>query len=537
MKQLTDSQKQDALYITAFFLIWFIVFGICGSYTQGYDIYEHNLVITTKSGLDNAAFSETLLNSITNDMAGKHRFRPAYFLHLNTTISFLGADLTAHVITMVFLGFLTLCVLYSFAVSLGYAKLNSFLFSLATLAGPQMIIWSRFIDAENIAMLHFSLALLFMAKSVNRSGNRILNLSAFVFFLIISTLIKESFLLMIPATVFLFIYFYGVKNKMSSAASLKANAPVVILLFAYMSAVLFYITFSLGVDSQQYAGVSMSVQSVKNLETLFQDRYFSKLAFFTLISGMLLFIVRFLREESRSAVTAIRILKEGFFAPFVFLMLTAIPQLVLYMKTGFLDRYFLPLVLGFTFSLLFISDELFADETTNHRLRKAVYAVMSVLVAYGIIFVSVPNAKVFADHCRSVTSLANALAQSPSAGKVLMVMDPVQNFHEAYSLKIYLAHLNSAREFDYQFLERDYKHPYFKEFYADRAKYGSYMEGVRKELNISAPADSLRGVSPLQSIVIFGSLEQKFLQANRLWFSRDGVDRSSYGSYVLYAFR
>src|SRR4030095_4310618 len=107
------------------------------------------------------------------------------------------------------------------------------LFSLMSLVGQQSVIWYQSADLENIGMFLLSLSLFFLAKSIYSKNKISFYKTAFAISLALCSLYKESFLLMVPAILFLYLWIYAFKNSLTIIESFKFNRYLISIFMIY----------------------------------------------------------------------------------------------------------------------------------------------------------------------------------------------------------------------------------------------------------------------------------------------------------------
>ena len=508
-------------------LIWYSLFRYAGTFTQGYNIYEDNLIITTCEDIDSTSLYDGFINLVKNDINGRARFRPVFSLHLAVTVFMFRTNLTSHTVYMVLLGVLTLYLFYKFAFNIGFNKWQSVIFSLLTLAGSSAIVWGQLLDAENIGMFMLSLTLYFMSKSIVSDKYKTTFTYTFILFLFLAALCKESFALTIPAVIFLYIWQKSNVNKTTVIQSAKTSLTVIIIPLLYVMLLFLFITVTIGVNNQNYAGVDFKLL-VNNFFPFFFKEGILNILFCLSAAGILILMAASFKKD---LITKIH--KKQIYYLCIWWLLLVVPQLALYAKTGMEERYYLPFMLGFSFMSVFVLKQIFSEKNIPEVIKYSYLLLVFAYILFQYGFRTIPTLATFADECRATSNLLNSISEKNDDETLLLVMDPVQNFHEAYSLKTYMDHEGSHKNYMYEFLRSSYIHPFFASFYSDSVAYKEYIDGVVGQLgagNITDPEHRY----DFSEVLILGNLEKDFLEKNYKGFNASSYIKQVYGRFVLY---
>jgi len=187
-----------------FLLFWFAILILCGTLFSGYHFMDDHGILTESKEVANSNFQKEVKIFKKNLLDPKMRFRPFYWVHRRLMLAVMGTDFTAMSIYIGFLAVFTSFFLFLFMKKIGFSVVESILFVGLTLLGEQAAIWWRLGNNETLGMLMLSIALLFMALSVNtwQKRKKILYELLFGLFVILASWSKESFILIIPALVF-----------------------------------------------------------------------------------------------------------------------------------------------------------------------------------------------------------------------------------------------------------------------------------------------------------------------------------------------
>lgn len=525
--QLHTKLSRDIFVFILFFMIWFCLFRFTGSITKGYNIYEDNIYVTIDKMLDSdneISVSEYLIKV---DIAGKFRFRPFWAAHLVFATDMTGADLTLYTFYIICLGIFTSFFIYKFLTIAGYSKIEGIIFGLLILAGSKAIIWSDITDSENIGMFMLSLTLLLLSMSIYQDrANKIFTI-CFYISLLFTSLCKESFILIIPAIMFLYILLYAKKNSLSFIDTVRQNRLQVIALSSMFIILIAAIFIIVGFNSQTYAGIDIDLFSISVIFEYLKS-IIEFYIFYFIIAGILILIIPEAKKSGiMNSIKSGAKTNLGIIALFI---LITFPQYILYFKTGFADRYLLPFMTGYFFMLIYIHRKI-SENQFIPLIVKTFYAIsIFCFIIFEILFKSVPLLNNFSRNCMETTKLANAIVENSREGSdLLFVMDPVQNYHEVYSMKIFLDSYNLKENYYYDFVKSEYINPVF----ADTAFYNRCERDAYTDLGNGLIIHNKDNYQ-IENILIFRSLENKFIEKNRNWFNQDKFKKGRYGGYILY---
>ena len=165
----------------------------------------------------------------------------------------------------------------------------------------------------------------------------------------------------------------------------------------------------------------------------------------------------------------------------VFFLLILAPNIVLYAKSGLVERYLLPSSLGIGFFVASIIKMIDKDQL---KYRKIVLTLIIVsFLPY--MFSSCTDAIKFSKEGYATKKLLSAVSTNTTKGsQVLVIVDPVESYEKSVSLKTYLHYEDEIDLFGYP-LVKDQKDADYQG-YVDGWK--SYFEGKQFENMSSKPA-------------------------------------------------
>lgn len=515
--------SKDIFVFILFFLIWFCIFRFTDSFTKGYNIYEDYSIINLGQKINNESFPSAVLNEIKSNLEIRARFCPVGDFHRLVCIKIFGTDFTLYTFYVVLLGILTSFFLYKFCIITGLSVIQSFLFGILLIAGPYSIIWTEISDYESLGMLLLSVSLFFSAKYIYTDKNKFINSLCFIIFLTLTSLCKENFIVIIPAVIFLFLWLYSSKNNIDLYKAIKKNYKLIFVLFTIMFILLLIVYLLVGINNQNYAGVETEKLGVGLILNYLKNLFEYNISFVILLG---IFIVLFVSIKNKTLKTNTTNLLN---ITVLFILIT-FPQYVLYFKTGLGGRYLLPFMIGFSFYLVFVLKIIFDSENIYSFIKYLFLSVVIIFIFFEIKNNTIPVLSKFSVNCKATTNLAKEIINNSNDDSyTLFVMDPVQNFHEVFSLKVYLNSLKKMDNFKYEFIKRDYIHP----FYSDTVVYDLEVAGAYEMLGKDL-IDSVKNKNVIRNIIVFWKLKEKFLERNKNWFNEGNFRKENFGSYTLY---
>jgi hypothetical protein len=515
-------QKHSYWLACLFFLVfWFSFLIASGTLFSGYHFVDDHELIRIQQSLNNAhiGFVKYVTNLIANDI--HQRFRPVYYIHRVIEVKLFGTNFFYWSLYTALLSVLTSFGLFVFGRMMGWSLVASLFFPLMTTLGSQSEIWWCLGPCESLGMFLLSLTLVFLILTVDAKGNHSLYETTFIILCILTSLTKESFILLVPAILFLKVWILRVRNKLDFMQALKAQALSISILLLIVILEIFLIEYYVGTDKIGYAGVSAF-----NLTQLFQNikswwstglfRDYAAILFVAVFFFIILSVLRFKLEFFTKNF------KIEFISALIFVLLVIIPQLVLYLKSGFYPRYRLPALIGFSFFVIFLYD--YASKT--FRFGKLFFGAIVTFLLFSGFTTAIKSAEAFADDGKQTNDMFRYIESSTNADAIILVgADPAKNFEMGYSLKVYLNYMVKRSNLYVMMLQRSNIYNDFeKSLIVDFSKfYGSnILEDIGDRSNIAC-------------IILLPGLEDKFLESSKDWFVLANYSRINFGDFVFYA--
>lgn len=519
--------KSDLYVLLIFTIFVYVLFRYAGSFNKGYDLIEDQAILNTYYSVDSNNVLTSFKELMRVEVLGLKRFRPCYIMYIMSVTKVFGTNILHINIFTSLVFILTLFFLYKFCTTIGFRKWQSVIFSLLTCIGPPTIMWIRPVDAEIPGMLFYSIALYMMSLAIFEK-RIILYQSLFLLFILIASLCKESFMIVIPATVFLYFGIYHVHKKTTLFETLKQNKYILIGSVIVCVAVMLSILKLIGTDpDQSYSGVDVNLLSGK----VYLDFLSSMFKIYMLIAFFigLFFVIDHFLSDLKNTKTKLKNFLKSILYIFLFFLMVIIPQLIIYYKTGFIGgRYYLPYLFGFAFILTYLIKIIFDNSKISKFVKLLFLALVIGLFLDQTIKDTIPSLVKFSDECRSNTDMVYEISKQPES-QLLIVMDPVQNYYKIYPYQVFLKHLNTRTDFKFHFEKFDFIGGIFKDssFYNNAKKLSDTTYGKRQ---IDVNADN----KDIQYIMVFNGLNKKFTEINSKWFRPSDFIAKQYSQHILY---
>jgi hypothetical protein len=542
MNKISD-QLIKALYkhetivaLLVFAALWSAFLFSAGTVTSGYHLIDDHMVLLISRELSRDNAFQVAANSVTHELYDVGRFRPVYCVQRVFSIRILGANFVLLSLLSLTMAVLTSWFLYMFARQVHFGRVGAFLFVLLIFMGQQAAIWWRLGNAEPIGMFWLSIGLYFMARTIFEAGKlgpayNVLSVLA----LVIATLSKESFVVLLPAVVLWQLILYRQHNQLNWIKTTKANLGKIALLATVCLVELAIIFLKVGTTRIGYAGVD------SNSLTLHQIAFTVKQLFLAsnpLLMGMIgaVFVVVLTSKivydhvlTPKQPFKSLRSLLEELFYIAVLVGAFVTPQAVLYAKSGFEARYLIPGVMGFAFLTIY----LLAKTEQLITLKALRFGIAAILVIVTLLTLAADFrgarsvAKAFAADGASLKRALDTLASNTKSNDaILIVADPALDFEASHSIQRYLTIQASKTNI--------YIDPIWR---LNRADYGPFLTELRN-LHLSQLGnlyiDHLQDKSQIKAIFTSRGTDKAFNQRLPTWFNAQGYTRLDFGNYIVY---
>jgi hypothetical protein len=459
------AERKDNIAIVSIIISVFLFLIISNTLTSGYHFVDDHEVIRIKHDLQTSSLGNVTKSWVKQDLYVNTRFRPVYYIHRVFETKLFGSDFLLWSIYNAVLCCMTLVFLYLGMRNLKFTTGESGTLLIITFIGPQSPVMWRLGPGEVLGMLFLGLAFFFMSKSLNKRNHIVKNL-LFILFLILASLTKESFMIIVPGLILFKIW----NEKIHIWSSLKESLSKNILLLIPLLVIVIEIYFI-----RKYVGIGYS-----GLDAKFTDNILSILSttlrfvktYLNLVIAGLLLVISALILKKRLA---------GFnLLAFVFFVMIVAPNIILYSKTGLMERYLLPSAFGLGFLVVsFIKD---INENQGGFKKMVLTLVLVSFLPY--LVTSFNDARRFSKEGNANKRMFSAISSNYVNGsQVMVIVDPVESYEISVSLKTYLKYEQKIDLFGYCIIKKDNNET--DKAYVEGWK--SYFDGKQFENLTTAP--------------------------------------------------
>jgi hypothetical protein len=397
---------------------------LSGEITSGFHLTDDHQVIVMKTDLETQSLMMVSKKWITEDLE-RGRLRIAYYFHRVLEAKIFGSNFMLWSVYTALLAPMTSIFLFCFLKLLDYSLLESLLFPFAAMVGPQTAIWWRLGPAETLGIFFLSASLFFLALHVISINNRILFGAVFIILATLSALTKESFLIFFPAIIVILIHFSRTKNELTWAESIKKNRLSIIVLMIIFITLLYYVKFVLGTIGTGYAGVDgFDFNTYRTaFRELWSDDPFGQIVLLQMAVLAYFSLRKYMRNKIVPSLTDVVF-------PVIIFLIILIPQIILYAKSGFFERYLLPATLSYAIVFVYLLKNI----SKNSLVAGGIIAVISVYAIFGGVESSFKNAIIFAQDGSETGKLFTSIKMDTSRDALFLIVgDPAMHYEWADS--------------------------------------------------------------------------------------------------------
>lgn len=512
------SQKSYLTVLLFIVIVWFLIFITSGSLSSGFHFTDDHTIVEINYNLTNQNLNiiEVFTQWIKTDLL-TGRFRPFYFIHRITITKVLGINFWLWSIYTGILAIFTTFFFFIFAKLLNFSIKNALLFSFLITLGEQSAVWWQLGPAETIGTFLLSASVVLAVLSEKNNQHKILYEASLIIVVLIMSLSKESFILVIPAIVFIKIWMSCKLKGLPWSQAIKKNAISISIFGLIFSGELLFVKFFLGLTPDiGYAGVDrLSLPKIINATKDLNEAG-------SLWIILVCFFAMALMTRSPNFPSIIDILNYLYF-PIILLFLVAAPQILLYAKTGISQRYILPGIFGYALLLISLCRYL-----NQHSKLIAKLVLLFIMVTLGLkLNLAWEAAHTFALEGKSTNALLQTLeSKVTEQDPILIVTNPLIYYEWNFSIKKYL---NYVPNIDNIYLET----------YGNRNNYYStplnrtinnILNEIEKFYDYKT-LDKIENKNTIQCIVTFPGMKNIFLRNSSSWFIRDKFEEYEFGHF------
>ena len=197
--------------------------------------------------------------------------------------------------------------------------------------------------------------------------------------------------------------------------------------------------------------------------------------------------------------------------PIILLFLVAVPQILLYAKSGIVQRYILPGILGYTFLIASLYNYL-------NKIHKVAAKLILFLIMMSLSFnliIAWDTAHTFAKEGKSTHALLRTIeAKTQVNDPILIVSNPYLSYEWSLSIKKYLNYVSNKNNL--------YFHSYVN-------KNNFFLKKVENFYDYQT-LDKIKNTVAVQCVVLFPGQKNIFLR-NSSWFLTDKFKEYEFGNF------
>jgi hypothetical protein len=431
------------LFIYAFLVFLFLF--ATETFFSGFHLIDDQTYIILNANYQSVSFLPAGYQAIRDDLF--LRFRPLAILYYVAIAKWVYPSFTGIAFVLALQGIFSCYFFFRFARILKCGLLLSFLFPLFILAGNQGVIFWRNCMSETLCMLLISLAFYYLARSLGpgvryqvsgiryQKTNRNLDTTLFSTFLFLSTFVKESFIILVPAILFFKIWLEAIASDIKMLNSLKRNLRLIIFFSVLIVTEISIIYYYKAVSNNFIDYVSIDRDTFKpyNLTVSLFRLLISKGYFVAIVPTI--FIIILWRKRNILWAEEVKI----FFLPLTILFLLIIlPQIILYAKSLIFERYLLPGTLGGGLLIIYLQQYI-SRNGKQLKWLPAYFLPFCILILLLQITLMTRGARIYAKDGYAVkTALKTIIQNTKPTDTILVVAQPKGESEPAISVRTYL---------------------------------------------------------------------------------------------------
>lgn len=425
-----DTLRQHIVILGIYaILIWVFLF-TTRTFFSGFHLSDDQILISFNTRIEQQSFFSAAWYEIKDDLY--LRFRPLAIFYYLLLAKWPYPDFTLISMVVSLQAIFTCYFFYRFA---RYLKCNtalSFLFPLFILCGNQgVVLWRNCVN-ETFAIFLLSISFFYLGRLLNRKNNSRGDTFAFGFFLLLSTLTKESFIILVPAVLFLKIWQESLDTRRGFLFSVKQNSRLIVFFTLIIIAEIAIIYYYKNHSNRfiDYVGVDETTFNISNLLISMLRLWITK-GYLAIILPAVLFIFFSIKKYNKD-VTA-------FFLPLaVLFLLITLPQILLYSKSLIFERYLLPGTIGSALVILFLQEYIIRHPSTLNLLKKLFLPACTLLLCLQTLLMT-KGAIAYANTGYEVKQmLATVIRHTKPADTILIVVNARGQSDQAFSTQNYL---------------------------------------------------------------------------------------------------
>lgn len=423
--------KLGGAALLAALAFWGLLFWTSGLFSSWFHLVdEHALAqMAADLGMPGSKLTDVIRKWAAMDLA-ERRFRPLYYPSRVLRAGIFGLSWPAWSSYNAVLAAATGASLFVFGRLIGLTAILSFALAAWSTLGRPSSIWWRLGTPETEGNLLLVLALLCIARAVVKPDTR--RRSEFFAFLLagLASLTKEGMILYLPAIAAFRVWLPCWLRQETFKSALNDARPLVIALGLMAGVEILALALAVGTAGTGYAGVDAASFGLARLGASFKaaDRV---LALWIPAAATALALIAAAFSSRRPCCAHATPLIAGWL---VFLI-AAVPQILLYAKSGWADHYYNPLVIsGALLTMISIN-----GLRSVHRWVYLIFAVLVLLQIHPRFTWTKQQAREYAEDGITLRRLLDAAEDCTHQNEpLLLVANARVHYEEAFSLRAYL---------------------------------------------------------------------------------------------------
>jgi hypothetical protein len=429
--------NKNIIVFIIYTFIWVVLLGGTKVWTSGFHFVDDHEVYDIHEYITQHGLPQALMKWIKDDF--NIRFRPFYYFQRVMEVYLFKDNFLWYYLLNTLVAILSSFFFYLFAVNIKFNRIFAIIFPLFVLLGTQAEIWSRLGPAETQGIFYLSIAL-WMCSCAVYSKNRLSYEFVAIFFMMLSSLCKESFVIFIPC--FAMTYFWLIKGygQIPIKDILLKHLPFFVTLLLICLMEVFVIIWYVGTNTVGYAGVDgVSGVYIKNIfvslkELLFFGNNNNNLGFyFIILLGTIGYTQKYRVKKSLEKVESV---SSEIWIIFLITVTGLFPQLILYMKSGMENRYLLPSTLALSLLMIYLANLLVRLDS-----NKTIHLLLTCFFCVTLINTSINCYRSYKNFTSDGISTNNFLSaiknNTASSDSILFISDPIADYEWSWSNKIY----------------------------------------------------------------------------------------------------
>ncbi len=427
---------QKNYYLRALLIIFgvlFLIFITSGTLFAGYHFIDEHVIISVNHSLQKKNFIEELFKATVNEFLGiEGRFRPFFVFNYYIESKLFGINRFLWSFYTGILIAMTTFFLFVFAKLIRFSFKEALFFSLLSVLGFQLEVGFHLLDNETNGIFWLSVTLIFTVLSVKNTKNRLLYELLFIASTLLMSLSKESFILLIPAIAFIKIWQFRHFNSCPWRQAIKNNALALLIIVSIFLSEVLYIKYFIG-TTNGYAGITGL-----NFPSILRAAYYLTIqgyGWIILVAFILIILIN-RRNNFNFRVFLTKVLSSPTFILFTLIVL---PQVLLYAKSGFCNRYLVPGILGYSILLVQIYRNI---NNNNSRFSGKILSFLIIFCLTFKFYEAWCIAHDFTIEGKTTSTLLNLVDKNTIiSDSILIVTNPFVYYEWTHSIGTYLNYL------------------------------------------------------------------------------------------------